>query len=147
MRPRETLQKELDQGNLAPLHLWYGEDRYSMIEALKQVKQIFLENDPSGSAIEIYTGKDVQRYSDIIAAAQTPSFFARRLVVVDGLDFEKSEAEGLEALTAYCQDPNPDNCLVMLAGKVNRTRKLYKAMSRQGQDNQRSNQSIFCTTS
>jgi DNA polymerase-3 subunit delta len=134
-----TLQRKMAKGELSPVQLWYGEDRYSMMEGLRLLKQEFLKADPSGGSVEVFSGKDALKLEEIVMAACTPAFFAGRLVVVDSLVMGKTEGDGgsgsdagLSQLIAYCQKPNPQNCLVMMAEKVNRTRKLYKVMAKEG---------------
>jgi len=119
---------------MPPLHLWYGEDRYSMTEGLRLLKQRFLEADPSGSSIEVFSGKEALKLDEIVAAARTPGFFSGRLVVVDSFVQGKADDDdgGLAQLLAYCREPNRENCLVIMAEKINRTRKLYKIVAKEG---------------
>ena len=80
----ELVKKDIDNGSLPPVYLFYGEDRYTLIETLKILKKVFLEEDPSGSNSEYYLGKDAAPET-ICAAANTPSFFSRRLIIVDDI--------------------------------------------------------------
>ena len=80
------VQRDIENGNIAPVYLLYGEDRYSIVEALKILKQVFLEQDSSGSGIEYYLGKDISPES-IIGAANTAAFFSQRLVIVDDIPY------------------------------------------------------------
>jgi DNA polymerase-3 subunit delta len=41
-------------------------------------------------------------------------------------------AESDDVLLSYCQNPNPDNCLVLIAGTVNKGRRLYKEIAQNG---------------
>ncbi|MCL1917514.1 MAG: DNA polymerase III subunit delta [Peptococcaceae bacterium] len=149
----QILQKKVAAGEIAPVQLWYGEDRYSMREGVRLLKHRFLEADPSGSSIEVFSGKGALKFEEIVVAAQTPSFFSGRLVVVDSLVLGKAgegssggssgggsggskgdnNEAGLGQLIEYCRKPNPQNCLVLMAEKVNRTRKLYKVIAKEGQ--------------
>lgn len=148
----ESIKKDIESGNISPIYLWYGEDRFSLTEALKAVKHFFLADDPSGSGVEVFNGKDVLP-EHIVEAANTSSFFSRRLVIVDdipyfnqgkgkGLD-EDSEGEendsggnadskNTDVLIDYCQNPNPATTLILISQKVNRTRKLFKEIVKRG---------------
>lgn len=150
----EILKKELANKQIPPAYLWYGEDRYSLAEALKLLKDFFRAEDPSGSGIEIFPGENLVA-AKVIEAANTSSFFARRLVIVDDLPYfkqakgendskeeEEPEAdsawtgnqnEDVEAFLAYLENPNPATCLLLISEKVNKGRKLYKAMAKAGQ--------------
>lgn len=54
----------------------------------------------------------------------------RRLVIVRGVD--KLDAAGIEALVAYAKDPAPYTCLVLVATKVAKNSRLYKAVAATG---------------
>jgi len=147
----ENVKKEVESGQIPPVYLMYGEDRYSLTEAVKTVKESFLTEDPSGSGIEWFSGKDTSLY-EVVEAANTCSFFSRRLVIVDDLtcfsqdkkkssDVEKgqeaestdvNESNGEDSLLSYCQNPNPATCLLLISEKANRGRKLYKEIARSG---------------
>jgi len=63
----------------------------------------------------------------VVSAANTLPFMAgRRLVVVD--DVEKMSAADLEELTAYAKDPSLTTCLVLVAAKIAKNTRLYKAV-------------------
>lgn len=146
------VKKDIESGNIPSVYLLYGEDRYSLIEALKMLKKVFLEEDPSGSGIEYFSGKDVSPET-ITEAANTASFFSRRMVIVDDIPYfnqakkdsksEKTDEEDLAdkeneetgdttILLEYCQKPNPATCLVLIGAKANKGRKLYKGIAKTG---------------
>lgn len=150
----EKLKKDIQNNQIPPIYLWYGEDRYSLTEALKALKAVFLAEDPSGSGIESFLGKDITT-EEVAESANTSSFFSRRLVIVDDIPYfsqGKGKADGQEdestkpvtdpagegegsnsdQLLAYCQNPNPASCLVLISEKVNRGRRLYKEINKTG---------------
>lgn len=148
------IKKDIDNNNIVPVYLFYGEDRYTLVESLKILKKVFLEEDPSGSCIEYYPGKDTAP-DTIYFSANTPSFFSRRLIIVDDIPYfkpvknqasendddadeegqdsaEMAEAIDTTILQEYCRNPNPAACLVLISTKVNRGRKLYKEIVKVG---------------
>ncbi len=150
----EIVMRDIEQNQLPPIYLWYGEDRYSLIEALKALKAVFLAEDPSGSGIDCFLGKDIAP-EEVAEAANTSSFFSRRLVIVDDIPYfnqgktksdtgeedsdsagagitGESEGSNTDLLLAYCQNPNPGTCLLLISEKVNRGRKLYKEITKSG---------------
>lgn len=144
----EQVKKDILNKQIPPLYLWYGDDRYSLVEGLKLLKEFFQTEDASGTGIELLAGKDVNP-SDIVDRANTASFFSRRLVIVDDIpyfdqktkvaeindendDADIEETLNLDILIEYCHDPNPGTCLVLVSEKVNRGRKLYKAFAKAG---------------
>jgi len=132
-----SLKKDIENDDIAPVYLCYGEDRYALAEALKLLKQVFLAADPSGSNIEYFNGKEAV-WQDVLDVANTCSFFARKLVLVDEIPFfeaadgssDISENSGL--LLEYLEDPNPMTCLVLIANKVNKGRRIYKEINEKG---------------
>lgn len=149
----KRIKMDIQAGDIPPVYLWYGEDRFSIIEALKALKQVFLEEDSSGSGIEHFSGKEVTA-GRICESANTASFFSRRLVVVDDIPFfsqtktkhgtgeeaqeEKADLtdpahnDDISELLNYCEQPNPSACLVLISDKANKGRKLYKAIASNG---------------
>ena len=148
------IKKDIENGNIAPLYLLYGEDRHSIVEALQMLKEVFLKQDPSGSGIEYYLGKDVTP-EIIVEVANTAAFFSRRLVIVDDIPYfnqtknkeddkaqensgegeiasETTDGEDISILLEYCQSPNPSSCLVLISAKANKGRKLFKAIAKTG---------------
>ncbi|RNC29916.1 MAG: hypothetical protein AWM53_00136 [Candidatus Dichloromethanomonas elyunquensis] len=150
----EIVNQDIQNKQIPSIYLWYGEDRFSLTEALKILKQEFLREDPSGSGIEVYLGKDILP-EEVAALANTSAFFSRRLVIVDDIPYfnqgkgnpnqageedvkeeaglhAESEGSNADCLISYCQNPNPASCLVLVSEKVNRGRKLYKEIVRAG---------------
>lgn len=150
----EIVKTDLRNNQIPPVYLWYGEDRYSLTEALKLLKDFFQADDPSGSGIEAFLGKDIA-LQRIIEAANTSSFFSRRLVIVDDIPYFNQgkskvqaededgkesagrsdltgEGEDTDGLLEYLQNPNPATCLVLISEKANRGRKLFKAIAKAG---------------
>lgn len=145
-----VVKKDVESGNLSPVYLWYGEDRDSLIKALNILKNFYLKDDPSGSGIERFLGKDIS-LEEVIQAANTTSFFSQKLVIVDDFSYFKSkttagdedgEKEGevlgaseegnSDCLLEYCLNPNPATCLLLISEKVNKGRKLYKEINKTG---------------
>jgi DNA polymerase-3 subunit delta len=54
----------------------------------------------------------------------------RRLVIVR--DVDKLDAAALESLAAYARDPAPYTCLVLVASKISKNSKLYRAVAANG---------------
>jgi DNA polymerase III subunit delta len=80
--------------------------------------------------LETFNG-DAASAEDVINAANTMPFMSeRRLVVVH--DVDKLDSAGLEALAHYAADPAPFTCLVLVATKVAKNSKLYKAVAATG---------------
>jgi len=128
----DQVRQSIVNKRIPPLNLWYGEERFFMQEALKLLKDNYLKEDPSGSAIEVFSGKN-SAPEEIVAAANTMSFFSGKLIIVEDIPyFQEGQGEALEPYYAYFDNPNPGTCLVFLAPSINRGRKFYKAIEKQG---------------
>lgn len=69
---------------------------------------------------------------DVIAAANTMPFMSeRRLVVLRHAD--RFSAAWLNTLAEYAEDPSPSTVLVLVATKIDRRTRLYKAVANTGQ--------------
>jgi len=128
MREIERIKESVDKGEIPAVYLWYGEDRFLIQEALKVLKSFYFMTDSSGSGIEIVSAKELSPAA-IIERANTMSFFANRLVVVEDVTyFQDGQTADLEPFLAYFLDPNPATCLLFIAESVHRGRKFYKAL-------------------
>ncbi|MGI5901564.1 MAG: DNA polymerase III subunit delta [Desulfitobacteriia bacterium] len=132
----KTVEIDIEKELIPPLYLWYGEDRYTINRALARLKEVFLTGDPSGSDIEFFSFGDTPM-EKIIDTVNAYSFFSRRLVILDDLNWdskgkEPSLEKEMDLLVNYCQNPNPASCLLIISEKINRTRKLYKTLLKNG---------------
>jgi len=133
MHEIERIKESVAKGKIALVYLWYGEDRYLIQEGLRVLKSFYFMTDPSGSGIEVVDAKDLSP-AEIVERANTMSFFAHRLVVVDEVTyFQDGQTADLEPLMEYFSNPNPSTCLLLIAESVHRGRKLYKALERAGE--------------
>ena len=130
MREIERIRESVEKGRIASIYLWHGEERFLIQEGLQVLKSFYFMRDPSGSGIEVLDSKELSP-AEIVERANTMSFFANRLVVVDEAPyFQEGQTTDLEPFIEYFSNPNPATCLLFVAESVHRGRKLYKALSR-----------------
>jgi len=130
MREIERIKESVEKGKIASVYLWHGEDRFIIQEGLQVLKSFYFMTDPSGSGIEVLDPKELSP-AEIVERANTMSFFAKRLVVVDEVPyFQDGQTADLEPFIEYFSNPNPATCLLFIAESVHRGRKLYKALGR-----------------
>jgi DNA polymerase III subunit delta len=105
-----------------PIHAIVGEDSYLAEEALEAILEEVLGPERDDSLHVVYG--DESRWPDVVGRARTGSLFAsRRAIVVRRADQLKGDED---AITAYALDPSPDVTLVLLAGKPDRRRSVWK---------------------
>jgi len=128
----EPLAQAVQQQKFPPVYLWHASDRFLLQEAMQTLKEPFLRMDPSGSCIETVSARDLSPAA-IVDAANSFSFFPRRLVLVENIPyFQDGDPSDLQPFYDYFANPNPQTCLVFLAEHVNRSRKFYKAVEQAG---------------
>ncbi|AFM42909.1 DNA polymerase III, delta subunit [Desulfosporosinus acidiphilus SJ4] len=133
MKEIEIVKGSTAKGKIPPVYLWYGEDRFFIQEAYSVLKSFYLQTDPSGSGIERVSAKNVSP-ADICELANSMSFFANRLVVVEEVTyFQDGQTADLDPFLEYLANPNPSTCLLFLAENVHKGRKFYKALDRAGE--------------
>src|SRR5680860_1639082 len=130
MREIERIKENVAKGTISTVCLWYGEDRFLIQEGLKVLKSFYFMTDPSGSGIEQVSAKELSPMG-IVERANTMSFFANRLVIVEDVTyFQDGQTAELEPFLDYIANPNPRTCLLFIAESVHRGRKLYKALDK-----------------
>jgi len=128
MREIERIKESVAKGEIPTVYLWYGEDRFLIQEALKVLKSFYFMTDSSGCGMEIVSAKELSPAA-IVERANTMSFFANRLVVVEDVTyFQDGQTADLEPFLDYFANPNPATCLLLIAESVHRGRKFYKAL-------------------
>jgi len=133
MREIERIKESVERGKISPVYLWHGEERFLIREALQVLKSFYFMTDPSGSGIEIVSAKELSP-AVIVERANTMSFFANRLVVVEDVTyFQDGQTADLEPLLDYFANPNPSTCLLFISESVHRGRKFYKALAKAGE--------------
>lgn len=133
MRELERIKESVAKGKISPIYLWHGEDRFLIQEGIRVLKSFYFMSDPSGSGIEVVNANEMTP-EEIVERANTMSFFANRLVVVEEVSyFKEGQTSDLEPLMKYIASPNLSTCLLFIAESVHRGRKLYKALDRAGE--------------
>ena len=117
-------------GDLKPVYLIYGSEELLLERAVDRLRDRLAAVADLDFNLETFDGPSTSA-DEIIGAANTMPFMSdRRLVIVHEVD--KLDASGLEALAAYARDPAPFTCLVLVATKIARNSKLYRAVAASG---------------
>lgn len=86
----EELEKDLKNGNLEPLYLLYGEEKFLLENSLKRIKKLFGETLKGIN----YVSVDDTNVEGIISDLETPAFgFERKLIVAKNTGLFKKEAK------------------------------------------------------
>jgi DNA polymerase III subunit delta len=119
-----------DLSDLKSVYLIYGSEELLLERAVRRLRDRLAAVADLDFNLEAFDGGQASA-DDIINAANTMPFMSdRRLVIVR--DVDKLEAAALEALAAYARDPAPFTCLVLVATKIAKNSKLYRAVAATG---------------
>jgi DNA polymerase-3 subunit delta len=115
-----------DLSDLKPVYLIYGSEELLLERAVRRLRERLASVADLDFNMETFDG-DSAGADEIINAANTMPFMSeRRLVIVRGVDKMAAAEQGL--LADYAKDPAPFTALVLVATKVNRGSRLYKAV-------------------
>jgi DNA polymerase-3 subunit delta len=119
-----------DLTDLKPVYLIHGSEELLLDRAVKRLRDRLAKVADLDFNLETFEG-DASSADHVVNAANTMPFMSeRRLVIVNGVD--KMNPADLESLAAYAKDPAPFTCLVLVATKMAKNSKLYKAVSGTG---------------
>lgn len=118
--------KEMEKGNVLPVYLFCGTERYLMEEALKKVEALVVDTATRCFNYNLFQGSEVSAEAIINVAQTVPMMARRRLVVVR--DVDKLSASELEKLGRYIKDPSPSTCLILAADKVDMRKGIFQAL-------------------
>lgn len=119
-----------DLSDLKPVYLIYGSEELLLERAARRLRERLAAVADLDFNMETFDG-GTSSADQIVNAANTMPFMSeRRLVVVR--DVDKMDAAALESLAAYARDPAPYTCLVLIATKIAKNTKLYKAVAANG---------------
>ncbi|MGB9803183.1 DNA polymerase III subunit delta [Desulfofundulus sp.] len=140
------LINDLENGKIAPVYLFHGEEAFLQEKAVQRFREKLLTSPAGEFNFDVLDGEEVTE-GDIVMRAQAPPFMARwRLVVVRHAPFFASNSGGSgqkrasvsardsEApLLAYVRQPALTTCLIFTTTRpVDRRSRLFKALKERG---------------
>lgn len=136
MRYFLELLKNLEQGKISPLYLFYGPEAYLQEKAVERFCQHLLPGETANFNFESLDGEGTSE-EEIVLRAQAPPFFASwRLVVVRHAPFFSGSyrsASRSSPLLAYFEHPFPTTCLIFTTTQaVDPKNRLYQALIKRG---------------
>ena len=130
MKPEE-FNRAVENGELAPLYLLYGDEPYLVERAVKKLVERAVDPGFRDFNLNVFYGNEC-RGDEVFSAAQTLPMFAERRVVLVKKGGELSAA-AMEVLLSYLQDPSPGTCLIRQAEKVDGRKKFYAEFKKRGE--------------
>jgi len=119
-----------DLSDLKPVYLIHGPEELLLDQAVERLKQRLSALADLDFNLDVFDGDSAQP-EDVVAAANTLPFMSeRRLVILRKAD--RMTADGLGVLADYTADPNPETTLVLVASKIARNLRVFKAVDALG---------------
>jgi DNA polymerase III subunit delta len=114
-------------GRFRPVYLFWGPEEYLLRHAVSLLKERAVAAEARPFNIVEMAGRDSEAAQIIREANTYPMMAPRRLVMV--WSAEELGEEEQELLADYARNPQDKTVLLLIAGKIDRNRKLYKAMT------------------
>lgn len=118
--------------DLKPVYLIYGAEELLLEQAVTRLRDKLTAATQADLDfnLDIFDGEQAEA-SQVLAAANTLPFMSeRRLVILRSAD--KVSTDGLNEIADYAANPNPDTTLVLVATKIAKNMRVYKAIDKLG---------------
>jgi DNA polymerase-3 subunit delta len=119
-----------DLSDLKPLYLVYGSEELLLERAVRRLRDRVAAVADLDFNMDTFSGESATADEIVNAANTLPFMSERRLVVVR--DADKLDAAAVAALVEYAKDPAPSACVVLVATKIAKNSKLFRAVSAGG---------------
>ncbi len=119
-----------DLSDLKPVYLIHGADEYLLDKAVDRLASRLAEVADLDYNLTLLGGDRTSGDEIVVAANQLPFMSDRRLVIVR--DVDRLAADELAIVVDYATNPNPATTLVLVALKIARNTRIYKAVDALG---------------
>ncbi len=124
---REELRNQLKKGEIAPLYLFFGAEKYLRDLAAKTVADISLKNAPLREFNEIeFSLADTEFQHAIASAEQLPMMSPRRVVKIR--DINKLKESDEDSLSRYVLRPAETSIVIFVADDLDKRRRFAKTL-------------------
>lgn len=132
----EELVREAQSGELRPVYLFMGTERYLLDRAVRELRTAALAGGLADFNEDSFVAGEVLAEKVVAAARMVPMMAKRRFVLLRGLerwdgDDERTKQQ-LEALATYAEKPYDTTCLVLTAEKVDGRKRIVAVAKKLG---------------
>jgi DNA polymerase-3 subunit delta len=126
----EDLNQKIAQGKTEPFYFLYGAETFYHIEAIRTLTKKWINEDNRDFNMETFDAR-TSTVNQWLGSAKTLSFLGgTKVVIVRNLHDAIPEDDDAQSLMDYCDNPVAEACLIITADKVDRKRKIYKALTK-----------------
>lgn len=128
MTPDDLILK-ISKGQTEPFYFLYGPETFYQTEVIQALRRQWITDDNQDFNLETFDARE-NTVNHWLGSARTLSFLGgTKLVVVRNLHEAIPKDQDAQALMDYAKSPIPEACLIITADKVDRKRKLFKALT------------------
>ena len=117
LRPNQ-LKEHFSKGQVLPVYILSGDETLLMQEAADHIRQACRQQ--GFSERELFPVETGFNWSDLLEAGNSMSLFGDRKILEVRHDKPKFDDAAKKALQTYCENPNPDNVLLLIIPKVDK---------------------------
>jgi DNA polymerase-3 subunit delta len=141
----EQVLRDTQSGQILPVYLVVGEERVFIDRVVQAIRVAALQGGVPDFDQDVYTAAESSIESVISAVRTVPMMAPRRLVIVRALERWETTAtptkakstkdaalQPMDRLAAYIQDPIDSSCLLLIASKLDKRRKLVSTAKKKG---------------
>ena len=126
----EDLERKISQGKTEPFYFLYGPETFYHLEAIQLLSKKWINEENRDFNLENFDAK-TSNVNNWLGSAKTLSFLGgTKLVIVRNLHAAVPKDEAAQSLIDYCSNPVAEACLVIIAYKIDKKRKIYKALTK-----------------
>lgn len=124
---REELRNNLKKGEISPLYLFFGAEKYLRDLAAKTIADLVLKDAPLREFNETtFSLNDTDFQQAIASAEQLPMISSRRIVKIT--DINKLKEADEEALARYVARPAESSVVIFIADELDKRRRFAKTL-------------------
>jgi DNA polymerase III subunit delta len=125
----DNLIQKISKGQVEPFYFLYGPETFYQTEVIQALCQKLITDDNRDFNLETFDARE-STVNHWVGSAKTLSFLGgTKIVIVRNLHEQVPKDQDATTLLDYIKDPVPEACMVITADKVDRKRKLYKALT------------------
>lgn len=129
IRQMQGLKRDLQEGRVQSIYLFYGEEGYLRSQCVDMVKSALFPEDDTMN-ITAFSGEHLTKKAILDLADTMPFFADRRLIIVEDSGFFTAAHD---ELAAYISEGIPETtCLIFSESKADSRMKLFKAAAKAG---------------
>jgi DNA polymerase III subunit delta len=125
----DNIIEKISKGQTEPFYFLFGPETFYQTEIIQALNQKLITDDNRDFNLETFDARE-STVNHWLGSAKTLSFLGgTKLVVVRNMHDAIPKDQDAQTLVDYANSPIPEACVVITSDKVDRKRKLFKALT------------------